>query len=76
MRSFLSSAVIIFIFLSCQEKDLPGVLVFSKTKENRHESIPAGKQMMLELGAKNKIRMDTTEDATLFSDTTLARYDA
>ncbi len=76
MKNFLGSVVIVFVLLSCQEKKIPSVLVFSKSVANRHESIPAGKLMMLELGKVHKMKIDTTEDAALFADTTLIKYDA
>jgi cytochrome c len=51
------------------------ILVFSKTAGFRHDSIPAAVQALRELGARNGIRVDATEDAAVFSDTSLARYD-
>jgi type 1 glutamine amidotransferase len=51
------------------------VLVFSKTAGFRHDSIPAGVQALRELGARNRVQIDATEDAAAFSDTGLRRYD-
>lgn len=43
------------------------ILVFSKTKGYRHNSIVAGKKMMLQLGQQLHLAVDTTEDATVFN---------
>jgi cytochrome c len=51
------------------------ILAFSKTAGFRHDSIPAAVQALRELGARNGIRVDASEDAAAFSDTSLARYD-
>ncbi|MGF7215141.1 cytochrome c [Spirosoma lacussanchae] len=52
------------------------VLVFSKTKGYRHGSIPAGKRAMVKLGQENGFAVDTTEDASQFTDANLKRYGA
>lgn len=51
------------------------VLVFSKTTGFRHGSIPDGITAVEALGERNGFTVDTTEDATMFNDTTLAEYD-
>jgi cytochrome c len=51
------------------------VLVFTKTAEFRHDSIPAARHAFTELAARNALTVDTTEDAAVFDDTALARYD-
>ena len=51
------------------------ILVFSKTAGFRHDSIPVGVQALRELGARNGIQVDATEDAAAFSDASLRRYD-
>ncbi|MEM7656695.1 MAG: ThuA domain-containing protein [Bacteroidota bacterium] len=50
------------------------VLVFSKTESFRHESIPAGKQAIMELGTKHGFSVDTTEDASVFVEDQLKNY--
>jgi cytochrome c len=50
------------------------VLVFSKTTGYRHESIPHGIATIEALGADHGFAVDSTEDATRFTDTELARY--
>lgn len=52
------------------------VLVFSKTAGFRHQSIPAGIAAIRTLGRQNNFRVEASEDATLFTDTRLARYQA
>jgi cytochrome c len=50
------------------------VLVFSKTAEFRHDSIPDGIAAIRALGAGHGFAVDATEDAARFTDATLARY--
>ncbi|WP_406422951.1 ThuA domain-containing protein [Streptomyces sp. NBC_00842] len=50
------------------------VLVFSKTTGFRHDSIPDGIAAIQKLGADNNFAVDATEDATLFTETNLAKY--
>jgi type 1 glutamine amidotransferase len=52
------------------------VLVFSKTAGFRHDSIPAGIQMIRELGAASNFTVAATEDSAQFSPTNLAGYEA
>ena len=52
------------------------VLAFTKTAGFRHDSIPAALRALRELGTANGIAVDATEDASVFSDAGLARYDA
>ena len=76
MKSYLSILILFCLLLSCREKQLPRVLVFSKTKGYRHESIDAGKGAMIALGKKNGFEVDTTENADLFTEENLKRYQA
>ena len=50
------------------------VLVLSKTTGYRHDSIPAGIAALKTLGADHGFSVDSTEDATRFTDAELARY--
>lgn len=63
------------VMLSCvQEPDR--VLVFSKTTGFRHESIMDGKLALIALGRENKFQVDTTENASVFTEKNLKRYKA
>ncbi|MET7280317.1 ThuA domain-containing protein [Kribbella sp. NPDC005582] len=50
-------------------------LIFSKTAGFRHDSIPAGIQAVKDLAAGNNFTVTATEDASLFNDTELAKYE-
>ncbi|MFN3850871.1 MAG: ThuA domain-containing protein [Spirosomataceae bacterium] len=52
------------------------VLVFSKTAGFRHASIKEGKQFFLDLGKKQNIVVDTTENAANINEENLKRYNA
>jgi type 1 glutamine amidotransferase len=52
------------------------VLVFSKTAAFRHDTIPAGIQMIRELGSANSFTVTATEDAGQFTTANLAQYEA
>lgn len=52
------------------------VLVFSKTTDYRHESIAAGIALVRRLGAAHDFGVDASEDAALFHDDALRRYQA
>jgi len=52
------------------------VLVFSKTAEYRHPSIPDGVAAVQWLGRENVFAVEATESAALFTDEDLRRYDA
>lgn len=52
------------------------VLVFSKTAEYRHESIPHGVAAVQQLGALYNFAVDASEDAAVFTESNLAQYAA
>ncbi|MEI2272695.1 ThuA domain-containing protein [Sphingobacterium sp. ML3W] len=52
------------------------VLIFSKTQGFRHSSIEKGAQVLKQLLDKEKIASDHSEDAALFTDQDLKKYDA
>ncbi|MFK3985127.1 ThuA domain-containing protein [Micromonospora sp. NPDC050397] len=52
------------------------VMVFSKTAGYRHESVEAGVAAIERLGRENGFQVDSTEDATAFTATNLAQYEA
>jgi cytochrome c len=54
----------------------PRILVFTKTSGFRHESIPAAIAAIRQVGAANRLTVDSTEDSAAFTDANLARYDA
>lgn len=56
-------------------EDCVRVLVFSKTTGFRHDSIPAGIAAVEKLGKEHHFKVDATEDATVFTDANLRRYD-
>ena len=69
-------SILLFLFCGCGggKEEMRSVLVFSKTAGFRHASIGAGKQMMLDLGKRYDFRVDTTEDATVFTQDNLENY--
>ncbi|MVM28831.1 carbohydrate-binding protein [Spirosoma sp. HMF4905] len=54
----------------------PRILVFSKTAAFRHASIGAGQQALFKLGKEQGFAVDTTENASRFSEENLKRYRA
>ena len=50
------------------------ILVFAKTADYHHESIPSGMAAIQKLGAENDFKVDTTTDANMFNDDTLKKY--
>ncbi|MGX7673907.1 ThuA domain-containing protein [Plantactinospora sp. DSM 117369] len=52
------------------------VLVFSKTAGFRHDSIPAGIQLIRDLGTANNFTVTATEDSNQFNATNLAQFEA
>ncbi len=67
-----------FIFLGCgnKRKGIPKILVFSKTMGWKHKSIPAGITAIQRLGVENGFEVDTTKNASLFTERNLKRYSA
>jgi type 1 glutamine amidotransferase len=59
-------------------RTLPGgtrrILVFTKTTGYRHASINAGMAALRELAAEHQVSIDSTEDASVFTNDGLARY--
>ena len=52
------------------------ILVFSKTMGYRHASIATGITAISKLAQQHHVRADFTEDATIFTDSNLTRYQA
>lgn len=57
-------------------RDASGVLVFSRTEGYYHESIPDGIAAIQKLGSENGFQVDTTKDASKFTNENLRRYKA
>lgn len=64
----------LFSYVLVQE--LPRILVFSKTAAFRHASIGAGQKALFQLGKSSGFGVDTTENATRFTEENLKRYRA
>ena len=82
MRNFLwllLGFVFIGIHYSCtsdKKSGKPRVLVFSKTKGFRHESIANGIAAIQKFGMENNFDVDTTENANWITEDTLKTYSA
>jgi glucose/arabinose dehydrogenase len=76
MRKFLLlSAIFLFSLPDCKQNDnRPRVLVFSKTTVYRHASISNGKAAIQKLARENNFQVDTTEDASYFTEDNLKKY--
>jgi cytochrome c len=75
----LKNTLLVFAFammLTACVTDKPKVLVFSKTKGYRHESIDSGKLALIKLGNDNGFAVDTTENASAFTEENLKKYKA
>jgi glucose/arabinose dehydrogenase len=78
MRNFLVLLALIVLLQSCgnQRSGKPRVLVFAKPAAFVHTSIPTGLRTIQQLGSENGFEVDTTRDATYFTDAGLAPYSA
>jgi cytochrome c len=74
--SLLVGAAISFCALPTGFAQTPAfkALVFSRTVEFRHDSIPDGVAAIQQLAATNNFTVDATEDSTAFNETNLAQY--
>jgi type 1 glutamine amidotransferase len=74
----VSPLFLIAIFLGCTSAkkiiQSSKILVFSATKGFRHKSIEAGKIGLLKLGSEKNWKVDTTEEAKVFTEVTLKQY--
>ncbi|MDG2304653.1 MAG: ThuA domain-containing protein [Candidatus Binatia bacterium] len=68
------------LFGACAEDPLPAgapeVLLFSQTKEFRHESIEHGTEVLVDEARGRGIRLVPTEEAAVFTDDGLAKFEA
>jgi len=67
-------AIICFSYITPKKKI--SILVFSKTAGYRHSAIAEGKIALLKLGVENNFNVDTTEDASYFTEKKLKKYAA
>ena len=78
MRKLQLSVFIFFIFaslISCNQRE-ERILVFSKMVEFRHESTDTGNAVLQQLGKANGLQVDTTKDASFFTEDILKQYSA
>lgn len=79
MKLFIPAAIVglaLIVFSFVDRPSHPRVLVFSKTKGFRHASIGTGRLAIMKLGEENGFTVDTTEDASWFTDKSLKKYAA
>src|SRR3954462_8123666 len=74
LQGFIFMMLAAVLFYSCKNTGKPHVLVFTKTTGWHHESIPSGIAAMQKLGAENGFDVDTTKDASFFTDDKLKNY--
>ncbi len=66
-----------FAFYSCNNRsETPKILVFTKAKGYVHESIPVGVAAIIKLGEQHHFNVDTTSDASQFTEDNLKKYAA
>src|SRR5690606_38012983 len=76
MNSLLFLLPFIISVFSCEPKQDQRILVFSKTEEYYHSSLPVAKLAILKLGLDNHFQVDTTKNAELFNEASLRKYAA
>ena len=72
---FIICSFLLLFISSCTQEE-KRILVFSKTTEFRHTSIETGQVALLKMGLENNIKIDTTEDASFFTEENLKQYSA
>lgn len=74
----LALTAIACLTISCSKKrsGKPRVLVFSKTADYVHASIPRGVEAIQKLGADNGFDVDTSRNADIFNEDSLKNYSA
>jgi cytochrome c len=77
LRQFFGLICVVAVLWACSsEKKETRVLVFSKTAGFRHQSIEEGIAAIQKLGQQHGFLVDTTEDASNFTEENLQRYQA
>jgi hypothetical protein len=72
----LRLAIIVIVWTTPIYAATARLLLFSATQRFRHASIPTAIRVLQERGASIDVEFDATEDASLFTDANLAKYDA
>jgi cytochrome c len=77
-KGLIITAIAILLLPACSHHrpGNPHILVFSKTTGFHHESIADGNIAIQQLGKENNFEVDTTTDATWFTDDSLKKYAA
>ena len=81
-KQIIFFSLLSWIFISSCENESTGsktgkrILVFAKTAAFRHTSIPNGKTAIQQLGKENGFAVDTTENASVFTEDSLKKYAA
>lgn len=74
--SFLLAVLFLFSSCSNERPGDPKILVFSKTAGFHHQSIADGITAIQQLGTENGFVVDTTTNASMFNEDSLAQYSA
>jgi cytochrome c len=75
-KRLLLLSVFLVTFACSKRSGNPKVLVFSKTAGYHHESIADGNAAIQKLGSQHHFDVDTTTDAAMFTEDSLAKYAA
>ncbi|MFT6486194.1 MAG: type 1 glutamine amidotransferase, partial [Neolewinella sp.] len=69
-------SILLFLAYGCggSQPETRNALVFSKTTKYRHASIEDGKKMFIRLAEEKGFHVDTTEDASVFTQENLSKY--
>jgi cytochrome c len=65
----------VLLLQACSDST-PRILVFIKTKGWHHTSIPSGAKAIIQLGKEHGFKVDTTDDASVFTENKLKKYRA
>ena len=78
VQTLACSYLLISLLFGCHAPHDVGdkLLVFSKTEGYRHSSIEAGREAIVKMGEEHNFAVDTTEDASIFSQLHLQNYRA
>ncbi len=74
--TYILGALVLLVTWSCAAQEQDRILLFSKTSGYKHESIPAGKAVLMQAAREAGIEVDTTKDASKFTVENLKRYKA
>jgi cytochrome c len=73
MQKYIFLYFLILFQLSCTQKENK-ILLFTKTQGFRHSSIGSGVNAILKIGRENNLVIDTTSDASKFTEDNLKQY--